>query len=290
MAVSSKPKLRERLSRVFSELFVDDTEALGVIHAFLSSKKVKKSVQTDVRKVGCAQDYEDDRCGNSAFFGDHSSPRKDVAKILCCLGTVVDVSQSERADNEDVDVEVDIPGQQHGHAEIKGQSIIGLFGAHNNEHECFVDSRFSNGDDVNLEHYLQSFVETPTEKEHSKKAFAAEKYVPSDALLVASLNCFSRKKKRHFFRDGLYLCVVFASEMKMSLSTFLRVRGWLARNTKGKISISYRRIEDCLRLLGGDVALNYYRVSAVFDRLFKVINSRDIWPEMPFEKGEFFYG
>ena len=49
-------------------------------------------------------------------------------------------------------------------------------------------------------------------------------------------------------------------------------------------------IDSGFGLLGGEVALNYYRVSAVFDCLFKVINSREIWPEMPFEKGEYSYG
>ena len=72
----------------------------------------------------------------------------------------------------------------------------------------------------------------------------------------------------------------------MRLMTFLQVRGWLVRNNKGTICISYRRIGDCLRLLGSEGARNYFRISAMFDHLFRVLNSRDIWPVMPYEQSE----
>ena len=68
---------------------------------------------------------------------------------------------------------------------------------------------------------------------------------------------------------------------------FLRVRGWLVSNKKGTICISYRRIGDCLCLLGDKVANDYFMVSALVDHLFRVLNSREIWPVMPFEEGEF---
>ena len=55
-SVPSKPKLCERLSCIFSKLFVDDAEVLGVIHDFLLSKKVIKSSRMVVGKVGCGQD------------------------------------------------------------------------------------------------------------------------------------------------------------------------------------------------------------------------------------------
>jgi hypothetical protein len=109
-------------------------------------------------------------------------------------------------------------------------------------------------------------------------------YSPSDGLIVASVNMFARKKKRHFFLDGLYFCKVFAKEMDMSLLSFLKVRGWLVVNKKGIISISYGRIGDCLRLLGVEQAANYYRISAMFDRLFNILHSRKIFPVMPFEQ------
>lgn len=277
MAVLSKPQLRENLSRVFSDLFVDDADALVVIHDFLLSKRGKKSPQMVIGKVAC-----EEVGGEIAYRGDDSSPTKAAADILRDLNLRNTLPPATAA-AEEIDLSA---GSKTSISSIKGQSIVGLFGGVSSDLNDFLEeSRFSNGDEVDLEHYLHSFVETPSEKQHSNKAYAAEKYVPSDALLVASVNCFSRKKKRHFFRDGLYLSVVFASEMQMSLSTFLRVRGWLATNKKGNISISYRRIGDCLRLLGGAGALNYYRVSSLFDRLYKVIHSREIWPEMPFEKG-----
>jgi hypothetical protein len=69
----------------------------------------------------------------------------------------------------------------------------------------------------------------------------------------------------------------------MGLSNFLEVRGWLVIQKKGSICISYRRIADCLQLLGYVGATNYMRVSALFDRLYRVVMSRDIWPEMPYE-------
>jgi hypothetical protein len=110
---------------------------------------------------------------------------------------------------------------------------------------------------------------------------------PSNALIVAAVNCFSKKKKRHFFRDGLYLCSVFSQELEMRLSTFLEVRGWVVKKTTaGTVLISYRRIGDCLSLIGGPAATNYFRVSYMLDRLYRALNSREIWPEMPYEGGE----
>lgn len=168
---------------------------------------------------------------------------------------------------------------------VTGQSIFGLF-LDIDPSQIREECRFSNGHEVDLEHYLHSLIEGPLDKLQSQKYFDRNKYTPSDALIVASVNCFSRKKKRHFFQDGLYLCSVFAKEMSMTLSEFLRVRGWLVKNKKGTLFISYRRIGDCLRLLGGDGAANYMRVSAMFDRLYRVLQSRDIWPEMPYEESK----
>jgi hypothetical protein len=166
---------------------------------------------------------------------------------------------------------------------IKGQSLFGTF-SRSSPSNVQPSTIFTNGADVDLEHWIHSFVETPAEKERAGKIFASMNYAPSDGLIVASVNLFARKKKRHFFLDGLYFCKVFAKEMDMTLSTFLRVRGWLVVNKNGVISISYRRIGDCLRLLGVEQAANYFRISAMFDRLFNILHSRKIFPVMPFEE------
>ena len=175
-------------------------------------------------------------------------------------------------------------GDAASKSRVLGQSIIGLFEAEDVDVDDIAPARFMNGDSIGLEHNVNSFVEFQGEKLVSKKIFAAERYAPSDALIVASVNCFSRKKKRHFFRDALYLCAVFAKEMEMTLTTFLQVRGWLVTKNKGTLSISYRRIQDCLRILGKAGAENYFRISAMFDRLFRTIYSREIWPKMAYEE------
>ena len=162
---------------------------------------------------------------------------------------------------------------------MKGQTILGLFPGDSKEKSTL----FSNGLGVDLEHGLHSFVESAAEKRRSEKLFSQ---TPSDALIVAAIHSFSRKKKRHFFHDALYLTTVFAKEMDMSVSQLLEVRGWLVVKTKDKVSISYRRIGDCLRLLGFEGAMNYFRISSIFDRLFRLMNSHELFPEMAFEKGE----
>ena len=127
-------------------------------------------------------------------------------------------------------------------------------------------------------------------KKQSYILFEKGEFTPSDALIVASVNCFSRKQKRHFFQDGLYLCTVFAKEMSMNLSGFLRVRGWMVK-VKGKgddktVCVSYRRLSDCLYVLGEEASMNYLRMSAMFDHLYRVLHNRDTWPKMPYEQSK----
>lgn len=72
----------------------------------------------------------------------------------------------------------------------------------------------------------------------------------------------------------------------MSLSMFLQVRGWLVIKRKdGTVCFSYRRIGDCLRVLGSNGAENYFRVSAMFDHLFRLLQSREITPITPYKNG-----
>jgi hypothetical protein len=194
-----------------------------------------------------------------------------------------DEDNANDEDNEEIPWDTEeVTVAKPGASFVRGQSIHGLLSAADAD-SIRRETRFSNGDTIDLEHYLHSLVESPMDKKLSQKIFSSTGYSPSDALIVASVNCFSRKKKRHFFRDGLYLCSIFAHEMSMSLSHFLRVRGWLVTNRKGVLHISYRRIGDCLRLLGGDGAAKYMRLSAMFDRLYRLLKSSDVWPEMPYE-------
>ena len=127
-------------------------------------------------------------------------------------------------------------------------------------------------------------------KKQSYILFEKGEFTPSDALIVASVNCFSRKQKQHFFQDGLYLCTVFAKEMSMNLSGFLRVRGWMVK-VKGKgddktVCVSYRRLSDCLYVLGEEASMNYLRMSAMFDHLYRVLHNQDTWPKMPYEQSK----
>jgi hypothetical protein len=105
---------------------------------------------------------------------------------------------------------------------ITGQSLFGAFSRSSPPSNDQQSTIFTNGADVDLKHYLHSFVETLAEKERAEKIFTSVNYSPSDGLIVASVNMFARKKKRHFFLDGLYFCKVFAKEMDMSLSSFLK--------------------------------------------------------------------
>ena len=214
----------------------------------------------------------------------------DEADIDCAL-------LEESADNKEEKNNTSVSGVERStetdgyNASVRGQTIFGLFDEDTSEEEGPANDsmRFSNGSGIDLEHRVRQVVETPLEKARSEKQFAKEKYTPSDSLIVASVNCFSRKTKRHFFHDGLYLCTVFAKEMSMDLSTFLRVRGWLAKvkNRKGTdekmVEISYRRVDDCLCMIDKDAAAAYYRMSAMFEHLYRVLNNRDTWPEMPYE-------
>ena len=251
MAVLSKPTLREKLSSSFDHLFLDENDVHAVLRDFFLSKSAKK----------LAQKLAEGNTGSDDAVGDN----------------LVDVA---------VDTVAFQAGSSYQPSVVTGQSIVGLFGEEIDEATLLEECRFTNGDEINLEHRLQSVVECSADKRISEKIFSSEGYAPSDALLIAAVNCFSRKKKRHFFRDGLYLCSVFSKEMGMNLSTFLQVRGWLVVNKKGTISISYRRISECLQLLGKEGAVNYYRLSAMFDRLHRVLHSRDIWPTMPYEKSK----
>lgn len=243
--------LRDKLSVAFGNLFVEDAELRDTsLDLFLKKaatnlpKKLFQEAQSGSAELGCC-DPGDGADGSVAAAACRPKPP----------------------------------------AFVKRQTIVGLFGDNiDATGPLLEDTLFSNGNSVDLEHRVYSFIETPSDKKDSHKIFTGERYAPSDALIVASVNCFSRKKKRHFFRDGLYLCAVFAKELSMSLSIFLQVRGWLVVNKKGTISISYRRISDCLHSISDESAVNYCRVSAIFERLYRVISSREIWPQMPYEK------
>lgn len=290
MAEFSNQTLRSKLSNVFEDLFLDNKEVLLVVHDFLSAKTPKNLHKKPIRKE---TNVLKNRVAASPQVltnnNDVSLPvaTEDNPSIIF---QVVTPQKKQTTDDDDQTpfslFENDSLVEDGGPPPtVNGQSIIGLFPG-DNAVSRNPNTLFSNGDWVDLEHCLHSYVETAQEKQLLDKIFSGQKYAPSDALIVASVNCFSRKKKRHFFRDGLYLCTVFAKEMSMRLSSFLQVRGWLVKNTKGSICISYRRIGDCLRLLGNEGAANYFRVSAMFDHLFRVLNSRDIWPEMPYEKSK----
>jgi hypothetical protein len=79
-------------------------------------------------------------------------------------------------------------------AVVAGQSILGLVGKMKQKEEKLRPMLFTNGDNVDLEHYLHSFIENPAEKLRATKHFSSMQYSPSDSLIVASINCFSRKK------------------------------------------------------------------------------------------------
>ena len=191
MAILSKPMLRDKLSSAFNDLFVDDKDILLHLRDFLASKSSKNSARNaSGRKAG-----GDDNERNNASLD--APPAVVPGRVLEPPSVVI------------------------------GQSILGLFGEQVDEATLLEECRFTNGDELNLEHRLHSLVECPGDKAMSEKVFAADGYSPSDSLLVAAMNCFSCKKKRYFFRDGLYLCVIFAKELGMNLSMFLRVRGWL---------------------------------------------------------------
>jgi hypothetical protein len=263
MADFSNETLRKKVSTVFSDLFHENKDVLFGLEDFFFLKTAKKSPQNLV--------LDDDSSGGDDIV-DTSVHEDDVPADF--VPPPVTESPTRNI------------GKQ-GDSIVKGQSIFQLVDQTTDGGPAPWDNmRFSNGAGVDLEHNLHSFVECPIEKLRSEKIFQGERYVPSDSLIVASVNCFSRKKKQHFFRDGLYLCSVFAKEMSMSLSTFLEVRGWLVTVKKGTVSISYRRIGDCLSLLEEEAAANYFRLSAMFDHLYRVINSREIWPSMPYENSE----
>jgi hypothetical protein len=263
MAPSPMKTLRKRLNTTYDSLFHLNKDVVAVpvdvsdLKTTKSPSKQKEMVLAQLAGGGGVGDIHSGSVCGAQPNAEEKNKKRKYDDHGSCTGTVV-----------------------------AGQSILGLVGKMKQKEAKLRPMLFTNGDNVDLEHYLHSFIENPAEKLRATKIFASMQYSPSDSLIVASINCFSRKKKRHFFRDALYLTSVFAKEMKMTLSSFLRVRGWLVVNHNGVVKISYRRVGDCLRLLGVDAAMNYYRVSTMFDRLFRLLQSKDVFPEMPYEAAQ----
>lgn len=283
MTDSGDPIIRRAMSIAFDSLFIHRKDHLVPVHNFLLKKKSKNSfrkvVFCDRGAGGAPPPPSKASVGLAAGIEDDATTYSDAEGLV-----VNDLTASKTWDGSDGGGKP--PGRRP--AVVHGSTITGLFedSTDDDDEKASQDreTRFSNGAGIDFEHYVHSYIETPADKKLSEKIFASEGYAPSKALLVAAVSCFSTKKKAHFFRDGLYLCSVFAKEMSMSLSGFLMVRGWAARNYNGKVQVSYRRIGDCLRKLGAETTANYKRVSAMFDALYRALNSSDLWPEMPYEK------
>ena len=77
--------------------------------------------------------------------------------------------------NNLVDVAVDTfafqAGASYQPSVVTGQSIVGLFGEEIDEATLLEECRFTNGDEINLEHRLQSVVECSADKRISEKYF-----------------------------------------------------------------------------------------------------------------------
>jgi hypothetical protein len=59
----------------------------------------------------------------------------------------------------------------------------------------------------------------------------------------------------------------------------------------GDISISYRRIRDCLDQFEtptNNLGARFYRLSAMINKIYKYLNSREVFSEMPYEKTDDF--
>ena len=316
MVKPRKNTLRGKLATVLEGLCEADQDVLKSVHHFLLKKTAPNSSRNDCRQstidlpapVGImgAAVGEDTAAANASLQVPTPSPGLDVNDALLtvspsiCAAEFPNIGLAEQEEQEQASfAPLSVPGSHEVTPAkdewefslardklplVHGQSIVGLFSS--NKTDSTDDYRFSNGFEVDLLHRVHSVMECPKEKQFSDKITASEGTNPSDALIVAAVNCFSKKKKRHFFRDGLYLCTVFSHELSMRLSTFLQVRGWVAKKrADGTVLISYRRIGDCLRLIGGFGANNYFQVSSMFDRLFRVLQSREIWPVMPYEEG-----
>lgn len=89
-------------------------------------------------------------------------------------------------------------------------------------------------------------VESTAQKIRNTKLLDDLSYQPSEKLMLTAVYCFQKKTKRHFFRDGMYLMEVMSSELEMSLTDFLEIRGWRESRIDGgrTVTISYIRCKE----------------------------------------------
>ena len=144
------------------------------------------------------------------------------------------------------------------------------------------DGLFSNGDTVHFDEYVKTVVETKKKKEEARQLFENIDYKPSYGLIVAAVICFGKRDTRHFFWDGLYVLLIFAQEMGVHLCDYLNLRGWLAVRRGKDVEVSYRRARKCLQAFSIHQVVSYYRLSAIMENLFHVLESRVVTPPMPF--------
>jgi hypothetical protein len=186
----------------------------------------------------------------------------------------------------DLQPSTDFDVDESGHPTVNGQKISGLFTSDELQNDPGLASPaqvFTNGADVHFEHRYRQFVETHREKKMSGKL---DKYSVPSPSMFALMMLWAKRYKRHFFKDASFSVTIFASELGMTVPDLLSVRGWSVIRAKktGDISISYRRIRDCLEHYDPTFSGRFHRLSSMLNTTFKYLNSRKVFHKMASEK------
>jgi hypothetical protein len=179
----------------------------------------------------------------------------------------------------------DFDVNESGHPTVYGQQISGLFTSDellNDPVLARPAQVFTNGADVHFEHRYRQFVETHREKKMSGKL---DKYSVPSPSMFALMMLWAKRHKRHFFKDASFSVTIFASELCMTVPDLLSVRGWsVSRKKTGDISISYRRIRDCLEQYDPSFSGRFHQLYSILNTTFKYLNSRKVFHKMASEK------
>jgi hypothetical protein len=115
-----------------------------------------------------------------------------------------------------------------------------------------------------------SYVESRKKKGATMASMSEVDHRPSDAMVISMLLCFSHKRTQHFFEQGIYLLHAFALEVNMNFTEFVCVRAWrVVRSKTGTITVSYRRLSECLSALDSQKESKYHQASATMEYFYE---------------------
>ena len=165
-------------------------------------------------------------------------------------------------------------------AYVNGQTIHNLFAGTGQKTQ---DILYSNGGETLRGPNCKKVVETKGRKVSHRAAMDREGYVPSHMFVSAVHISFQKRTKKHFFVQGYFLCRVFAKEMGIPFSEFLRVRCWKAKRVDDELKISYVRLSQAIPEKN---KAGYNRSMTMIERLYELLSSDDLIPSTSVSSAE----